>query len=138
MSITSSESRPFPVRFDPDQRERLDLMSQLTGRSATDIVREGTERLLDELSAKPDIQARVENLVAEIRKDAEERQAAVHALFDRQLLVTDSAPFDPITDEPDGTAQGDPASDPDDRSDASSAPKTAARKPSRSAKTTPA
>lgn len=82
MSITTSgDLRPFPVRFDPVQRERLDLLAQLTNRSATDIVREGTIRLLDELSVDPEVRARVDDHVAEIRKEADARQAAVNAMF---------------------------------------------------------
>ena len=116
MSITSSggDLRPFPVRFDPTQRERLDLLAQLTGRSATDIVREGTVRLLDALSASPEIRARVDDHVAQIRKEADARQAAVNAMFGIGVPEAESGLDGTAADldDPDGEVSDDDQDDP--------------------------
>ncbi|MGH3904696.1 MAG: hypothetical protein ACRDTE_10970 [Pseudonocardiaceae bacterium] len=77
----SGQLRTLAVRITEDLRAQLDIVAQLTGRSATEEIRLALEHWIEKTKSDPAIQKRAEAIRAEIERDAQTRRNAIAAIF---------------------------------------------------------
>ncbi|MGH4017188.1 MAG: hypothetical protein ACRDSL_25325 [Pseudonocardiaceae bacterium] len=77
----SGQLRTLAVRITEDLRAQLDIVAQLTGRSATEEIRLALEHWIEKVKSDPAIQKRAEAIRAEIERDAQTRRNAIAAIF---------------------------------------------------------
>jgi predicted transcriptional regulator len=73
--------RTLAVRITEDLRAQLDIIAQLTGRSATEEIRLALEHWIDKTKSDPKVLERAEAVRAEIERDAQTRRNAIAAIF---------------------------------------------------------
>lgn len=80
-TAASGQLRTLAVRITEDLRAQLDIVAQLTGRSATEEIRLALEHWIERTKSDPAIQKRAEAIRAEIERDAQTRRNAIAAIF---------------------------------------------------------
>jgi predicted DNA-binding protein len=75
------QMRTLAVRITEELRAQLDIISQLTGRSATEEIRLALEHWIDKTKSDPNVLERAEAVRAEIERDAQTRRNAIAAIF---------------------------------------------------------
>jgi ribosomal 50S subunit-associated protein YjgA (DUF615 family) len=70
------------VRITEELRAQLDIVAQLTGRSATEEIRLALEHWIEKTKSDPAILKKAEQVRAEIERDAQTRRNAIAAIFD--------------------------------------------------------
>jgi predicted DNA-binding protein len=83
-NITASGSgqlRTLAVRITEDLRAQLDIVAQLTGRSATEEIRLALEHWIEKTKSDPAILKKAEQVRAEIERKAQTERDAIAAIF---------------------------------------------------------
>jgi predicted DNA-binding protein len=80
----SGQLRTLAVRITEDLRAQLDIVAQLTGRSATEEIRLALEYWIEKTKSDPSIQKKAEAVRAEIERNAQTQRAAIAAIFGGQ------------------------------------------------------
>lgn len=80
-TIGSGPLRTLAVRINEDLRAQLDIVAQLTGRSATEEIRLALEHWIQKTKSDPAILKKAEQVRAEIERKAKTEQAAIAAIF---------------------------------------------------------
>jgi predicted DNA-binding protein len=80
----SGQLRTLAVRINEDLRAQLDVVSQLTGRSATEEIRLALEHWIEKTKSDPELLKKAERVRAEIAREAETRAKAIAAIFGKQ------------------------------------------------------
>ena len=78
---TGGQMRTLAVRITEELRAQLDIISQLTGRSATEEIRLAIEHWIDKTKSDPKVLEKAEAVRAEIERDAQTRRNAIAAIF---------------------------------------------------------
>lgn len=76
-----SQLRTLAVRITEDLRAQLDVIAQLTGRSATEEIRLALEHWIETMKSDPAVLTKAEKVRAEIEREAQTRQKAIAAIF---------------------------------------------------------
>lgn len=86
---TGGQLRTLAVRITEDLRAQLDIVAQLTGRTATEEIRLALEHWIEKVKSDPAIQKKAEAIRAEIERDAQTRRNAIAAIFGGDGSTTD-------------------------------------------------
>ena len=78
---TGGQLRTLAVRITEDLRAQLDIVAQLTGRSATEEIRLALEHWIEKTKSDPVILEKAASVRAEIERDAQTRRNAIAAIF---------------------------------------------------------
>jgi predicted DNA-binding protein len=78
---SSSQLRTLAVRITEDLRAQLDVIAQLTGRSATEEIRLALEHWIEKMKTDPEVLTKAEKVRADIEREAQTRQKAIAAIF---------------------------------------------------------
>lgn len=73
--------RTLAVRVTEDLRAQLDIIAQLTGRTATEEIRLALEHWIEKAKADPEIMRKAAQVRAEIEREAQTRRNAIAAIF---------------------------------------------------------
>lgn len=73
--------RTLAVRITEDLRAQLDIIAQLTGRSATEEIRLALEHWIEKTKSDPAVLQKAEAVRAEIEREAQTRRNAIAAIF---------------------------------------------------------
>jgi len=73
--------RTLAVRITEDLRAQLDIIAQLTGRSATEEIRLALEHWIQRTKSDPEVLKKAEAVRAEIEREAQTRRNAIAAIF---------------------------------------------------------
>lgn len=73
--------RTLAVRITEDLRAQLDIIAQLTGRSATEEIRLALEHWITKTKSDPEVLKKAEAVRAEIEREAQTRRNAISAIF---------------------------------------------------------
>lgn len=77
----SGQLRTLAVRITEELRAQLDIIAQLTGRTATEEIRLALEHWIEKTKSDPAILKKAEAVRAEIERDAETRRKAIASIF---------------------------------------------------------
>ena len=77
----SGQLRTLAVRITEDLRAQLDIVAQLTGRTATEEIRLALEHWIEKTKSDPAILKKAEAVRAEIEREAQTRRNAIAAIF---------------------------------------------------------
>lgn len=77
----SGQLRTLAVRISEELRAQLDIVGQLTGRSATEEIRLALEHWIEKTKSDPAILQKAEAVRAEIEREAQTRRNAIAAIF---------------------------------------------------------
>ena len=77
----AGQLRTLAVRITEDLRAQLDIVAQLTGRSATEEIRLALEHWIEKTKADPVILKKAAAVRAEIERKAQTERAAIAAIF---------------------------------------------------------
>lgn len=78
---TGGQLRTLAVRITEDLRAQLDIIAQLTGRSATEEIRLALEHWIQKTKSDPAVLQKAEAVRAEIEREAQTRRNAIAAIF---------------------------------------------------------
>lgn len=78
---SGAQLRTLAVRITEDLRAQLDIIAQLTGRSATEEIRLALEHWIDKTKSDPEVLKKAEAVRAEIEREAQTRRNAISAIF---------------------------------------------------------
>ena len=87
----SGQLRTLAVRITEDLRAQLDVVAQITGRSATEEIRLALEYWVQKIKSDPATLQRAEAIRAEIEREAQTRRNAIAAIFGGGDTTTDEA-----------------------------------------------
>ena len=73
--------KTFPVRLSEELRAQLDVIGQLTGRSATEEIRLAIEHWIEKVKSDPEVLKKADAVRADIERDAQTRRNAIDAIF---------------------------------------------------------
>ena len=73
--------RTLAVRITEELRAQLDIIAQLTGRTATEEIRLALEHWIDKSKSDPAVLRKAEAVRADIEREAETRRQAIAAIF---------------------------------------------------------
>lgn len=73
--------RTLAVRITEELRAQLDIVAQLTGRSATEEIRMAIEFWINKTKSDPEVLKKAEAVRAEIEREAQTRRNAIAAIF---------------------------------------------------------
>lgn len=73
--------RPLSVRMFDSARAQLEVLAQLNGRSVTEEVRLALESWVEKSKSDPAVQARAQEVRADIEREAAARRVAIEAIF---------------------------------------------------------
>ena len=82
VGANGGQLRTLAVRITDDLRAQLDVLAQLTGRSATEEIRLAIEHWIAKAKADPTLLKKAEAVRAEIERDAQTRRNAIAAIFE--------------------------------------------------------
>ena len=88
---SGGQMRTLAVRITEELRAQLDIIAQLTGRSATEEIRLALEHWIDKTKSDPNVLERAEAVRAEIERDAQTRRNAIAAIFSGDGTTGDDA-----------------------------------------------
>lgn len=97
---TGGQMRTLAVRITEDLRAQLDIIAQLTGRSATEEIRLALEHWISKTKSDPEVLKKAEAVRAEIEREAQTRRNAIAAIFsgdDTTSGGSDEGPRSPRT-----------------------------------------
>ncbi|MGH3632388.1 MAG: hypothetical protein ACRDRL_33755 [Sciscionella sp.] len=77
----SSQLRTLAVRITADLRAQLDIIAQLTGRSATEEIRLALEHWIEQTKSDPEILKKAQQVQKEIERKAQTQRSAIAAIF---------------------------------------------------------
>jgi len=77
----SGQLRTLAVRITEDLRAQLDIVAQLTGRTATEEIRLALEHWIERVKSDPTMLQKAAKVRAEIERKAETERAAIAAIF---------------------------------------------------------
>ncbi|MEP9385202.1 hypothetical protein [Nocardioides sp. KR10-350] len=77
----ASQMRTLAVRISEDLRAQLDIIAQLTGRSATEEIRLAIEHWIAKTKSDPEVLKKAEAVRADIEREAQTRRNAIAAIF---------------------------------------------------------
>lgn len=77
----AGQLRTLAVRINEDLRAQLDVVAQLTGRTATEEIRLALEHWIEKTKSDPELLKKAERVRAEIAREAETRAKAIAAIF---------------------------------------------------------
>ena len=80
-STGTPQLRTLAVRISEELRAQLDIIAQLTGRTATEEIRLALEHWIAKTKADPAVLKKAEAVRAEIEREAETRRQAIAAIF---------------------------------------------------------
>jgi predicted DNA-binding protein len=80
-SGSSGQLRTLAVRISEDLRAQLDIIAQLTGRSATEEIRLALEHWIAKTKADPEILKKAQEVQKEIERKAQTQRSAIAAIF---------------------------------------------------------
>jgi predicted DNA-binding protein len=80
-NMAAGQLRTLAVRITDDLRAQLDIVAQLSGRSATEEIRLALEHWIEKTKSDPAIQEKAAAVRAEIERDAQTRRNAIAAIF---------------------------------------------------------
>jgi len=78
---SGQQMRTLAVRISEDLRAQLDIIAQLTGRSATEEIRLALEHWIQKTKSDPAVLQKAEAVRAEIEREAQTRRNAIAAIF---------------------------------------------------------
>jgi predicted DNA-binding protein len=87
----SGQLRTLAVRITEDLRAQLDIIAQLTGRSATEEIRLALEHWIEKTKSDPVILEKAAAVRADIERDAQTRRNAIAAIFGGDDTNTDES-----------------------------------------------
>src|SRR4051812_26155887 len=102
----SGQLRTLAVRVSEDLRAQLDIIAQLTGRSATEEIRLALEHWIEKTKTDPEILKKAQQVQAEIERKAQTQRSAIAAIFGGE--GSDSGPTEAPAPKP-GARRGKPA-----------------------------
>jgi len=73
--------KTLAIRLDPETHAQLSLLAQLLGSTITDLIRSAIESHIAAIKASPDVAAKVDQVRADIERDAAARREAIATLF---------------------------------------------------------
>lgn len=90
--MANGESPPVPaatgqrittltIRITEELRAKLDVVAQLTGRSATEEIRLAVEQRIEQIKSDPEVLKKAEAVRAEIEREAQTQRNAIAAIF---------------------------------------------------------
>lgn len=88
----TGQMRTLAVRITEDLRAQLDVIAQLTGRSATEEIRLALEHWIEKMKTDPAVLTKAEAVRAEIEREAQTRQKAIAAIFSGEGTQKGKAP----------------------------------------------
>lgn len=96
---SGGQLKTLAVRITEDLRAQLDIIAQLTGRSATEEIRLALEHWIDRTKSDPAVLKKAEAVRADIERDAQTRRNAIAAIFsgDGTSGASDEEPRSPRT-----------------------------------------
>jgi predicted DNA-binding protein len=77
----SGQLRTLAVRINEDLRAQLDIIAQLTGRSATEEIRLALEHWIEKVKSDPVMLQKAAAVQAEIERSAQTQRKAIAAIF---------------------------------------------------------
>lgn len=77
----TGQFRTLAVRISDDLRAQLDIIAQLTGRSATEEIRLAIEAWIAKIKSDPEVLKKAEAVKADIERDAQTRRNAIASIF---------------------------------------------------------
>lgn len=80
-TVGSGQLRTLAVRVSEDLRAQLDIIAQLTGRSATEEIRLALEHWIEKTKTDPEILKKAQQVQAEIERKAQTQRSAIAAIF---------------------------------------------------------
>ena len=83
--------RTLAVRITEDLRAQLDIIAQLTGRSATEEIRLALEHWIEKTKADPEILKKAQQVQTEIERKAQTQRSAIAAIFGGEDAKTEPA-----------------------------------------------
>jgi predicted DNA-binding protein len=89
---SSGQLRTLAVRITEELRAQLDIIAQLTGRTATEEIRLALEHWIDKTKTDPAVLKKAEAVRAEIERDADTRRRAIEAIFATEATTEGQAP----------------------------------------------
>lgn len=89
---SSGQLKTLAVRITEDLRAQLDVIAQLTGRSATEEIRLALEHWIETMKSDPAVLTKAEKVRAEIEREAQTRQKAIAAIFSDEGTSKGKAP----------------------------------------------
>lgn len=75
-------SKPITIRLDEATRAQLDIIAQLNDRTVTDEIRSALRHWIARTKDDPTVQARAEQIRAEIEREAKTKRDAIAAIFE--------------------------------------------------------
>jgi hypothetical protein len=87
----AGQLRTLAVRITEDLRAQLDILAQLTGRSATEEIRLALEHWIAKTKSDPVILQKAAQVRAEIERKAQTERAAIAAIFGGDDTTKDEA-----------------------------------------------
>lgn len=78
----AGQLRTLAVRITDDLRAQLDVIAQLTGRTATEEIRLALEHWITKSKSDPNVLKKAETVKAEIEREPQTRRNAIAAIFD--------------------------------------------------------
>ena len=87
----SGQLRTLAVRISEDLRAQLDIIAQLTGRSATEEIRLALEFWIEKTKADPEILKKAQQVQQEIERRAQTQRGAIAAIFGGDATTTPPA-----------------------------------------------
>lgn len=88
----SAQMRTLAVRITEELRAQLDIIAQLTGRTATEEIRLALEHWIEKTKSDPAVQKKAEAVRAEIERNAETRRKAIAAIFNGEPATKGKSP----------------------------------------------
>lgn len=82
VGTAGGQVRTLTIRIADDLRAQLDVLAQLTGRTATEEIRLALEDWIVKSKSDPKVLEKAEAVKAEIERDAQSRRNAIAAIFD--------------------------------------------------------
>jgi len=96
--------RTLAVRITEELRAQLDIIAQLTGRTATEEIRLALEHWIEMTKSDPAILKKAEAVRADIERDAETRRKAIASIFSTKPATKGKSPSS-RSGAPDGPAE---------------------------------
>jgi len=79
--MAAGQLRTLAVRISEDLRAQLDIVAQLTGRSATEEIRLALEYWIEKVKSDPVMLQKAQQVQTEIERKAQTQRSAIDAIF---------------------------------------------------------
>jgi predicted DNA-binding protein len=81
LPMAAGQLRTLAVRISEDLRAQLDIIAQLTGRSATEEIRLALEYWIEKIKSDPAMLQKAQQVQTEIERKARTQRSAIDAIF---------------------------------------------------------